>query len=490
MPHEPPQAVPLEIPRATQESWLEAVQQFVLEHMEALETAPAVGYVGAAGLRVADDVSRPIAETPLPGGIQEVMRLVARAVDASLVTPGPGYFAYVPGSGLFACALADLISGCVNRFTGVSAAAPALARLEADAIAWLVGEFGYPAGARGVLTSGGSLANLGGLVTARHAVLGDDGDFRRAIAYTSQQAHHCVVKALRVAGIPPGNVRALPTDAAFRLRPEELRSAIERDRASGHRPFAVVASAGTTNTGAVDPLDALADVCRDEELWLHVDAAYGGAFVLCPQGRAALAGIGRADSIAFDPHKGLFLPFGTGCLLVRDGRLLRSAHIEGAGYLQDFEAWDRTREAPNPADHGPELSRDGRGLRLWMPLVLHGVAPFRAALAEKLELALRFQRGLEALIERGLPIEIVARAQLSTVAFRLTRHAGESLDDWNRRNADWLVRINLLRRVYLSSTTLPVDDGDAFTLRVCVLGFRTHADRIDAGIEDLAAAAQ
>ncbi|MDP6946287.1 MAG: pyridoxal-dependent decarboxylase, partial [Myxococcota bacterium] len=226
----------------------------------------------------------------------------------------------------------------------------------------------------------------------------------------------------------------------------------------------------------------LADVCAEHGVWLHIDGAYGGAFVLCPEGRTLLEGIERADSITFDPHKGMFLPYGTGCLLVRDGRTLSAAHGADASYLQDFDAFGRGGEPPSPADHGPELSRPFRGLRLWLPLMLFGAAAFRDALAEKLALARTFY---ERLNEASAQVEILHPPQLTAVAFRLRRRPSESLANYNARNERWLSLTNALQRVHLSSTRMPVDDGEAFTLRVCVLSFRTHEAHIAWCLEDL-----
>jgi aromatic-L-amino-acid decarboxylase len=473
----------LEPARAEQEAWLAALSRFVFDHLEDLEAAPAAGPLDPA---IAVEVSRPIGEEPLAGGIDEVIRLLDRAASASLTAPGPGYLAYIPGGGIYGAALADFVADCLNRYTGLATPAPALFRLEEDVLRWLCGAFGYGPEARGLLTPGGSLGTLSAVVAARHARFGDAGDFRRAIAYTSCQAHHSVWKAIRLAGIPAANVRFIDVDATFRLRPEALAAAIDADLARGDAPFLVIAAAGTTNTGAIDPLAPLAELCQRRQLWLHVDAAYGGAFVLCAEGKRRLAGLERADSLTFDPHKGMFLPYGTGCLLVRDGQRLRDAHHLSAEYLQDLTAADGP--VPwSPAELGPELSRDFRGLRLWLPLMLHGAGAFRDALAEKLALAERFTAGLERLIAGGLPIELVARPQLSLVAFRARRRPDEALAAWNRRNAAFLAAINGRQRVHLSSTLLPVSDGAAFTLRVCVLSFRTHERHVDRCLEDLAA---
>jgi len=476
----------LEPDRQTRENWLRTLADFLQDHIDGLETAPAAGAQGEGAKAILRETRTPIGEAPLRGGLDQAVDILRRAAQASYNTPGPGYLAYIPGGGLYASALADLVANVLNRYTGISAPAPALVALEAQVLSWLAREFGYGPDASGLFTTGGSLANWTAIVAARHAAFGDSGDFRKATAYTSSQAHHSVAKALRLAGVPPQNLRAVAVDDRYRLIPSELRRHIEQDRASGQRPFLVVAAAGTTNTGAVDPLGEIATICAEKRLWMHVDGAYGGAFVLCAEGRKRLAGIERADSIVFDPHKGMFLPYGTGCLLVRDRATLRAAHAESAAYLQDI---DRDPDLPeSPADLGPELSRDFRGLRVWLPLMLHGAAAFREALHEKLELAREFHHGLERLQEATVPLEIVDEPQLSVVPFRLERRPGEGLPDWNRRNAALNEAINARGRVFLSSTLLPGPDGDIFTLRVCVLSFRTHARRIAQALEDVAAA--
>ena len=272
--------------------------------------------------------------------------------------------------------------------------------------------------------------------------------------------------------------------AGDRDQPGDIHEAVEAtggtasNRAAGRRPCMIAASAGTTNTGAVDDLEALADLAAREGLWLHVDAAYGGCFALTERGRAALRGLGRADSITLDPHKGLFLPYGTGALLVSDPSALRRAHASQAEYLPPMQ------EDPDFVDFcelSPELSRDFRGLRLWLPLKLVGVAAFTAALDEKLDLAQHAHHAL-----RGLPeLEIVAAPQLSLLAFRhvpaALRGDPAALD---RHNERLLAAINRRNRVYLTSTVL----GGRFVLRICVLSFRTHRDRVDAGLADIAAA--
>lgn len=470
---------------ATLERWLREACAFVLDHLESLEAAPATGVLGAEGLAIARRVSRPIADEPLRGGMTEALRRLAEAVPASLTTAGPGYMAYIPGGGLPASAIAALLGDAVNRFTGIAAAAPALVRLEADVLDWLAGELGWGEESRGILTSGGSMANLGAVVAARLDRLGEGGDLRSATVHASAQVHHSVAKSLRVAGIPAGNLRLVPCDERQRLDVRALAESLRADADRGDAPFLVIASAGTTNTGAIDPLPELADLCRDGGPWLHVDAAYGGAFYLCDVGRRRLAGMERADSVALDPHKGLFVPYGVGCLLVRRGEQLARAHATAGEYLRDFDVLDRNDEPPSPSDLGPELSRPYRGLLLWLPLVLHGARAFREALSEKLELAERLYEGLRRRVDAGAPLETLGKPQLSIAAFRLRRREREPLAGWNARNTRLNAAINARQRVALSTTTLPVADGMACTLRACILSFRTHADRVDALLEDL-----
>ncbi len=474
---------PLEPSSEELRALIDAFAGFAVDHLDALPQLHARGLSPARAQARAGETHVEIGEHPLEGGVPALLERLGRAYEASVLTAGPGYLAYVPGGGLPTSAIADLVSNLLNRYTGLVFAAPALVRFEADVIQWLAAAFGYDASARGLLCSGGSIANLSAVVTARLERLGEDADLRQAVVYGSSQAHHSVAKAMRMAGLPPSSLRQIEVDERLRLRPDALARAIASDRARGLQPFLLVSSAGTTNTGAIDPLPELAELCAREGLWHHVDAAYGGGFVLCDEGRRRLAGIEQADSITFDPHKGMFLPYGTGCLLVRDGAALRRAHTSEAEYLKDF-AEDPTA-APSPAEHGPELSRPFRGLRLWLPLMLHGAAPFREALAEKLALAERFHDGLAAHVQAGAPIELVDAPQLSVVPFRLRRAAGESRAAHEARNVAWLHAINERGRVYLSSTTLPSEHGPAFTLRVCVLSFRTHAAQIEQALEDV-----
>jgi len=451
---------------------VEAAMARIVPHVTSLAEQPAADVEHAA--EVARELAAPMPREGRP--LEELLEILfERAIPKSFNAAGPGYLAYIPGGGLFASAVADLIADAVNRYVGVWIAAPALAQLETNVVRFFAQLVGFGDGGGGILTSGGSLANLTALVTARRERLPED--FLAGTLYVSEETHHSVKKAALLAGFPAAALRTLPVDARFRLRVDALRDAVRADRSAGRLPFLVVANAGSTNTGAVDDLAAVAQVAREERLWLHVDAAYGGFFQLTKRGRVALEGIDRADSVVLDPHKSLFLPYGTGSLVVRDAEALRRAHAVAAEYLPPTQ---EARDRVDFCEISPELSRDFRGLRAWLPLMLYGTDAFARALDEKLDLALWATDEL-----RRIPgIEIVAEPQLSLVAFRLAARgrASADADALNRRLVE---QVNARRRVHLSGTSA----GGRFVARVCVLSFRTHRDRVQQALEDIRAVA-
>jgi len=457
---------PLEPEVAVLRRWFDHAVERALEHVASLADQPAAGPVPTPADFAALD--EPIPEAggdPCP----LIDRIVRDWVPKSFTAAGPGYVAYVPGGGLPTGALADVVSGLTNRFVGVFAAAPMLARLEMTALRWLLDEFRFPAAARGVFTSGGSVANLIALACAREKILGEA--FSDGVLYASDQAHHSLPKAARFLGFPRARFRMLPSDAQLRLAPATVAAAIAEDRARGLRPAVVIASAGTVHSGAVDPMVELSELARREKLWFHVDGAYGGFFAMTPEGRARLAGIERADSLTVDPHKGLFLPYGTGCLLVRDGVDLKRPHAMVSDYLPKLQD---DREAQDFCEHSPELSRDFRGLRVWLSFKTFGAAAFRAALDEKLALARRAAEAIGAM--PGL--ELVAPVDLSLVTFRVAR-AG---DEGDRLTRALLERVNARQRLHLSGTLL----RGRFAIRICVLSFRTHSERLEEGLAQIA----
>lgn len=467
---------PLELDETAMRSLVELATDRIVKHITSLPSQPV--HATRGGKKLARDLREPLPERGAP--VERLFRLLfGRAIPASLNTASPGYLAYVPGGGLFQSAVADFIALATNRYASVWLAAPGLARIEQNVIAWIAGIVGLPeATASGLLLSGGSMANLVAIVTARRDRL--PPDFSRGVLYTSDQAHHSVLKAAVFAGIAESRVRVVPSDARFRVRVDRLEAAMRADAADGLAPFCVIGHGGTTNTGAVDDLAALADLAARHRAWFHVDAAYGGFFAMTDRGRSALRGIERADSVTLDPHKSLFLPYGTGALVVRDRAALRRAHAMHASYMPPMQDED---DLVDFCDLGPELSREARGLRVWLPLKMHGARVFREALDEKLDLARLATEGLRAIPD----VAIVAEPELSLLAFRLQPlgvGVGTQAHDLDALNRRFLAAINKKNRVLLTGASVAC----GFVLRVCVLSFRTHRDRIDMLLEDARAA--
>ena len=414
----------------------------------------------------------PIGEDGAP--LDEVMELLEREV----VRPGghpasPGHLAYIPGGGLYHSALADYLAAVTNKYAGIFFTGPGPVRMENLLVRWAADLVGYPSGAGGTIASGGSLATLTAITTARDAHGLRGVDYASAVVYLTTQAHHAVDKALRIAGLGEAPLRYVPVDECHRMRADALAEAIAADRAAGLRPWLVAAAAGTTDTGAVDPLDAIADVAEREGCWLHVDAAYGGFFLLTEHGRAVMKGIERSQSVVLDPHKSLFLPWGAGMVLVRDAGVLMAAHQGSGSYLQDALRGDPGEVSP--ADVSPELSKPFRALRMWLPLVLVGTAPFRAALEEKLLLARWFRDEV-----RALGFEVGPEPDLSIVTFRWAP-PGVSDERANAVNEAIVDAVRRDGRIFLSSTML---EG-RFTLRMAALSFRTHRRTIDLALRIL-----
>ena len=413
----------------------------------------------------------PISEHGIP--IDEAIELLERDVLRPGGNPASGaYLAYIPGGGLYHSALGDFLGAVSNKYAGIFFAGPGPVRMENMLVRWVAGLVGYPAAAGGHIASGGSLANLAAITTARDAHGLKGADFAKAVVYLTTQAHHSVDKALRIAGLGEAKLRHIATDDRFRMRTDALEDAIASDRTQGLNPWLIIAAAGTTDTGAVDPLEAIATISARERCWFHVDAAYGGFFLLTEHGRTILKGIERSDSVILDPHKSLFLPWGAGMVLVRDVKPLAIAHSYSGHYMQDA-----MREAGevSPADVSAELTKPFRALRMWLPLILLGTKPFRAALEEKLLLARYFYGEIQA-----LGFEVGPPPDLSIVTFRWTP-SGASLERTNELNRLIVEGARKDGRVFFSSTML---DG-RFTLRMVALSFRTHRRTIDLALRVL-----
>ncbi len=399
------------------------------------------------------------------GDLSDLLEMLDTAVICEGINAASGgQMGYIPGGGMFPSALGDFLADVTNRYSGISFASPGAAKMEQELVRWMAQLVGYPASAGGDLTSGGSIANLTAIVTARETQGIRARDVENSCVYMTSDTHHCIDKALRTAGLAECKKQLVPMDNNFKMDVPALEQLIQEDIASGLRPWLITASAGTTDTGAVDPVSEIAKVAEKHGLWLHVDAAYGGFFMMCSEGRQVLQGLDKAHSIVLDPHKGMFLPYGSGAVLVRDVKWLAQAQTYQADYMQDVRV---TEGQYSPADLSLELTRPFRGLRFWLPLKLFGLAPFRAALAEKIWLARYFHEQLE-----KIPgWELGPYPELSVVTFRYVPEQGDA-DAFNERLVE-AVRAD--GKVFISSTRI----NGKFVLRLAVLHFRTHLDRVD-----------
>lgn len=386
--------------------------------------------------------------------------------------PHPGFIAYVPSCPTFPAVLGDWIATGYNFFAGVWPVAAGPNAIELVVLDWFRQWLGMSPGASGLLTSGGSQATLTALIAARHAIVGERPELiAKLTAYVSDQAHSSVIRAAWIAGLSREHVRVLPSDDEFRMRPEVLAAAIAADRAAGLIPMAVVASAATTNTGAVDPLGSIADVCAREDVWFHVDAAYGGFAILTDYGRQAFAGIERADSVTLDPHKWLFVPFECGGLIVRDPARLKAAFHIMPEYLQDVAGMEQV----NFADYGEQLTRYSRALKVWLSVRYFGVATIRQAIERGMELARYFERLVRA--EPGL--EVMSPARFGVVCFRLRAGGVASPEELDGLNEQRLAKVVADGRYFISSTRIK----GRYALRICVLGFRTTEKELEGVVE-------
>ncbi len=402
--------------------------------------------------------------------LSHLLQIIQQDVDGPGINPASGkHLGYVPGGGVYPTAMADYLAAVVNKYAGVFYAGPGAVQLENMVIRWMADMLGMPKTALGNLTSGGSIANLIAVVTARDAKEISSIRVPKACIYLTKQAHHSVQKAIRIAGLGEAQIREVEIDDHFKMDVAELQKQVEADVANGFFPFLVIASAGTTDTGAIDPLDTIAAICAKHDLWFHVDAAYGGFFRLVPSQKAKFKGIEEADSVTIDPHKGLFLAYGLGAVIIKDIEALKKSHHYEANYMQDVT---ELVEEPSPADLSPELTKHFRGLRMWLPLQLFGVKPFRKSLEEKVLLTQYFYQKVQA-----LGFEVGPEPDLSICIYRFTK----GVEDPNEFNQQLINLIQDDGRVYVSSTTI----NGVFWLRIAILVFRTHLETIDEYLEIL-----
>lgn len=376
-----------------------------------------------------------------------------------------GHLGYIPGGGVFTAAIADFLAAVTNPYAGVFYASPGAVIIENEVLDWLKSIFSFPKSAVGNLASGGSISTLIALTAARdkHGIKNEH--IINSVVYLSEQVHHSTQKALRILGLEDVQVHYVPLDEHHRIDGEALEKRIIEDKTNGLNPFLVAATAGTTDTGAIDPLNKIAKITAEHKMWFHVDAAYGGFFILTSK-KTMFKGIEKADSLVVDPHKGMFLPYGLGAVLIRDKQAaLRSNHYM-ANYMQDAQEEDLSY---SPANVSPELTKHFRGLRLWLPLQMHGVEPFAACLEEKLLLVLYFR---EKLLEMGFKVGPTPDLSVSYFWWPFENNC-------NDKNKELMAAIHKDGTVFLSSSII----NNQFVIRIAILSFRTKRSNIDEALQ-------
>jgi len=438
------------------------VVDMIVEHLGRLPERPVAGGTSRAEMEARLREAAPAAGIGWEAALERAGRDVLGPMSP---IAHPRFFAYVPSPGNFVGAMADALASGFNPFAGAWATAAGAAECELVTIDWLREICGLPRGAGGAFVSGGSMANLTALAVARHRRFGTGG-FAQGVIYASDQTHASVARGARVLGFAPEQLRILASTPDFRLDADALADAIGADARAGRIPLCVVATAGTTNTGAVDPLPEIARICREAGVWMHVDGAYGAAAALADAGRALLAGLGEADSISMDPHKWLFQPVECGAVLVRDARALRDTFREVPEYLKDS---DLSVEEVNFRDWGVQLTRGFRAFKLWLSVQAFGLDAFRAAI----EWGIRQAEIAEDELGTSDDWEILTPARLGIVTFRWRGVEMEpaALDDLQRRATAEMTRGGW---AMLSTTELR---GRA-ALRLCTINPRTTEDDV------------
>ncbi len=438
--------------------YLSQIENYTSEFYTALPNLPTYSPTGYS--TEADDNFLKVENTD---DFNAILAYIKERIDSHGLQPASGgHLGYIPGGGLYEAALGDYLAAVSNQYSGVSYASPGAVRLENSLIQWVGKIVGYAQGFAGNLTSGGSIANLIAINTAKHNKQINSQNVRESVIYTTQQTHHSLLKAIKLTGLDECVVRVIEMDETYSMLTNAFEKTVVEDVRNGLNPFLVISNAGSTDVGAVDPLEEISNIAKKHDLWHHVDAAYGGFFMLTEAGRKTLKGIEQADSIILDPHKGLFLSYGSGVVLVKDGLKLKNAFSQEANYMQDTVGeydW-------SPADLSPELSRPFRGLRMWLPLKIHGVGKFSQCLDEKLLLANYFYVKIKA-----LGFETGPKPALSVVLFRYVPSNAEA----NAFNKAVVANIHHCCKVFISTTSI----DNVFWLRVAILSFRTKRHEVD-----------
>ena len=463
---------PLTMSEADMRSMMDEVGTMIVDHFVQLPNQPVTRVSTLEALSDGLHEALPLGPTAPSVLLDQVRNFVLAEMTHQ---DHPRNFAFVPGPGNFIGAMADALSSAFNIFCGGWIGPSGTAQIELITIEWLRQLFDFPDNAGGLFVSGGSMANLTGLAVARHVMLANNAN--NGTVYFSDQTHSSVAKGLKILGFQQYQLRKIASGPDFRMPMEALKAKIAADRQQGLVPFCIVANAGTTNTGTVDPLHEIADVCAAEGLWMHVDGAYGGNAAISALGKGALGGLNRADSLAIDPHKWLFQPYEIGCVLVRNKSALKETFKVSAEYLKIIEA---SAEQPNFSDYGVQLTRGFRALKLWMSLKAFGIEAFR----EAIDGGIRRARSVQELLEKDACWQIITPAQLGIVTFRYVK-AGlgeEALDSLNSRISSDLIHSGF---AMLSPTVL----AGRTVLRMCTINPRTTDNDIVETIAHLKAAA-
>ncbi|MEO5967863.1 MAG: aminotransferase class V-fold PLP-dependent enzyme [Ferruginibacter sp.] len=398
--------------------------------------------------------------------LEELLNLYQNQVAETGINAASGkHLGYIPGGGIFTAALADFIAAITNPYASVYYASPGAATIENEVINWLKSVFSFPENSVGCLSSGGSISNLIAFTAARDKHKVKNEFICKNVVYLSEQVHHSAQKALRIIGLEDVIIRYVSLDSNHKIKTDSLEELIQKDIAEGLQPFLVVATAGTTDTGSVDPIDEIAAIAKKHKMWFHVDAAYGGFFIMTSK-KNLFKGIEKADSIIIDPHKGLFLPYGVGAVLIKDSSSVLHSNYYTANYMQDVDSEEMLK---SPANLSPELTKHFRGLRVWLPLQFHGIQPFIACLEEKLLLVKYFRNKLS---ELGFCLG--PEPDLSVSYFWFPFKSGS--DKKNRKLMD---EIHADGSVFLSSSII----DKRFVIRIAILAFRTKKEIIDEAVE-------
>ena len=405
--------------------------------------------------------------TSIKKNLAEILATYNSEVVLKGIKPASGkHLGYVPGGGIYTAALADFLASVTNEYAGMYYASPGAVAIENEALNWMKSIFGFPKNAVGNLTSGGSIANLIALTAARDKYKIKNEKISKSVLYLSPQAHHCIHKALRIIGLEDIRISILELDELSKIDTSKLKEKIKEDFQKGLNPFMVIATAGTTDTGAIDPLLTIGKIAKDNNLWYHIDGAYGGFFILAENKKQLFKGIELADSLVVDPHKGLFLPYGIGAVLIKDKEAVFHSHHYTADYMQDAISADMQI---NPSDVSPELTKHFRGLRIWLPLQIHGLEPFKASFEEKILLTEYFRNKLT---EIGFKVGPKPDLTISYFWYPSTKI------DENTFNKKLVEFIHENGDVFLSTTKI----NQKFVIRMAILSIRTKKATIDKAI--------